>query len=94
MQGSSEERAPSGKLSLDASRQQPIPRGSQSGKTRGCIACEHDRFEFIYVWKVRRRDGWLVVAKMLALSLGWPAAAGAVILREVDQNQDEGLSTL
>jgi hypothetical protein len=33
--------------------------------------------------------GRLVVAKQLALSLGWPAAAGAVILREVDQNQDE-----
>ncbi len=36
-----------------------------------------------------RLDGRLVVAKQLALSLGWPAAAAAAILPEVDQNQDE-----
>ena len=33
--------------------------------------------------------GRVVVAEQLALTLGWPAAAAAIILREVDQNQDE-----
>ena len=58
-EGSLEKREPSGKLSLEASRQQPIPHGSQSGGARGCFACGHDRFGFTHVRQALRLDGWL-----------------------------------